>query len=345
LEEEKFMFAIRKLALAGLIGPALALPAQAQTTLTFSSWVPPTHHLTIWQQNWAADVEKATAGRVKFQSLPKAPAAPPGTFDAVRDGLMDLSYVTASYTPARHIMPLMAELPGAGATAEINSVAYSRIHWKHFHKLGEYNGVKLLAVWTHGPGQMFTKKTIKTLADFKNMKIRTGGGISEAVITALGGSPFFKPAPESYELLNSGVADGVFFPFESIVSFKLDKVIGQATVFPGGLYSSSFGFFMNQEKWNKLAKQDQDIIEKFGYEYAARSNGKSWDTADQVGISALKAAGANIVTADPAMRAEAQKRSAPIIDDWIAKASAKGINAKAILAEFHAELKRVEAGK
>ena len=91
-------------------------PAMAQAPLTFSSWVPPTHHLTIWQKNWAAEVEKATAGRVKFQELPKHPAAAPGTFDAVRDGLMDLSFVTASYTPARHILPLMAELPGAGAT-------------------------------------------------------------------------------------------------------------------------------------------------------------------------------------------------------------------------------------
>src|SRR5262245_15385306 len=103
-----------------LVFAALAVPAQAQTTLTFSSWVPPTHHLTIWQANWAAEAEKATGGRVKFTSLPKAPAAPPGTFDAVRDGLVDLSYVTASYTPARHILPLMAELPGAGETAEIN---------------------------------------------------------------------------------------------------------------------------------------------------------------------------------------------------------------------------------
>ena len=343
------MISFRKAATAAATGVALAaiapLPANAQTALTYSSWVPPTHHLTIWQANWAADVEKATGGRVKFQSLPKAPAAPPGTFDAVRDGLVDLSYVTASYTPARHIMPLMAELPGAGNTAEINSVAYSRIHWKYFHKLGEYKGVKLLAVWTHGPGQMFTKKQIKSLADFQNLKIRTGGGISAEVITALGGSPFFKPAPESYELLNSGVADGVFFPFESIVSFKLDKVIGQATVFPGGLYSSSFGFFMNEDKWNKIAKQDQAIIEKYSYEYAARSNGKSWDGADQVGQNALKAAGANIVIADAAMRAEAQKRSGPIIEDWIKKASAKGVNAKAILAEFHEELKKVAAGK
>jgi TRAP-type transport system periplasmic protein len=130
---------IMKKLVCSALAAAFTLPAHAQTTLTFSSWVPPTHHLTIWQANWAAEVEKATGGRVKFQQLPKHPSAPPGTFDAVRDGLMDLSYVTASYTPARHILPLMAELPGAGETAEINSVAYSRIHWKHFHKVGEYS--------------------------------------------------------------------------------------------------------------------------------------------------------------------------------------------------------------
>ena len=324
---------------------ALALPAQAQTTLTYSSWVPPTHHLTIWQANWAAEVEKATGGRVKFQSLPKAPSAAPGTFDAVRDGLVDLSYVTASYTPARHILPLMAELPGMADTAEVNSVAYSRIHWRHFQKVGEYKGVKLLAVWTHGPGQMFTKKPISSINDVKGLKIRTGGGIAEAVANAIGASAFVKPAPESYELLNSGVADGVFFPFESIGSFKLDSVIGQATVFPGGMYSSAFGFFMNEEKWNKLSKQDQAIIEKYSYEYAARSNGKSWDAADQKGIDSLKKANAKIVRADPAFVAAVQKRSAPIIDDWIKKASVKGVNAKGALEEFRAEIKKVSAEK
>jgi TRAP-type C4-dicarboxylate transport system substrate-binding protein len=338
---------MRHFACVAAAAAMLASPARAQTTLTYSSWVPPTHHLTIWQANWAQEVEKATGGRVKFQGLPKAPAAPPGTFDAVRDGLVDLSYVTASYTPARHILPLMPELPGAGNTAEINSVAYSRIHWKYFQKYGEYKGVKLLAVWTHGPGQMFTKKPMKSLAEFQGQKIRTGGGIAEQVANALGASAFVKPAPESYELLNSGVADGVFFPFESIVSFKLDKVIGQATVFPGGLYSSAFGFFMNEDKWNKIAKADQAIIEKHAYEYAARSNGQSWDRADKVGLDALKGAGANIMTATPEMQAEAKKRSGPIIEDWIKKAQAKhaGLDARKVLAEFHEELKKVAADK
>src|SRR5206468_1520470 len=169
-------------------------------------------------RGWATEAEKATSGRVKFTMLPKHPSAPPGTFDAVRDGLVDLSFVTASYTPARHILPLLPELPGSGDTALVNSVAYSRIHWKYFQKVGEYKGVKLLGVFTHGPGQMFTKKPVATIGDVQGLKIRTGGGVAESVAKALGASAFVKPAPESYELLSSGVADGVFFPLESIIS-------------------------------------------------------------------------------------------------------------------------------
>jgi len=340
------MSRMHQFALAGLVGAALALPAQAQTTLTMSSWVGPTHHLTsVVLAGWASDVEKATGGRVKFQMLPKHPSAPPGTFDAVRDGLMDLSYVTASYTPARHLMPLMPELPGMGDSAEVNSVAYSRIYWKHFHKVGEYHGVKLIGVFTHGPGQMFTKKPVRNIADIQGLKIRTGGGIAEAVANALGASAFVKPAPESYELLSSGVADGVFFPLESVISFKLDSVISQATLFPGGMYSSAFGFFMNQDKWAKLPKQDQDAIEKLGYEHLARFAGKSWDAADQKGLEGLKKANVPIVNADAALVAEVRKRSAPIIDDWIKKANAKGVDGAKVLAEFREELKKVAAGR
>ena len=329
----------------GVLVAVSSAPAQT-TTLTMSSWVSPQHHLTAnVLQGWANEVEKATGGRVKFTMLPKHPSAPPGTFDAVRDGLVGLSYVTASYTPARHILPLMAELPGAGDTALANSVAYSRIHWKYFQKVGEYKGVKLLGVFTHGPGQMFTKKPVNGIADVQGLKIRTGGGIAEQVAKALGASAFVKPAPESYELLSSGVADGVFFPLESIISFKLDTVLEQATLFPGGMYSSSFGFFMNEDKWNKLPKQDQEAIEKISGEPIARLAGKSWDEADAKGLEALKKSGVKIVQAGPAFVAEVKKRSAPIVDDWITKASAKGVDAAKILKEFHEELKKAAAGK
>jgi hypothetical protein len=51
------------------------------------------------------------------------------------------------------------------------------------------------------------------------------------------------------------------------------------------------------------------------------------------------------VTANSEMVAEVKKRSAPIIDDWVKKASAKGVDAARILTEFREELKKVAAGK
>ena len=141
------------------------------------------------------------------------------------------------------------------------------------------------------------------------------------------------------------MADGVFFPLESIISFKLDTVLEQATLFPGGMYSSSFGFFMNEDKWNKLPKQDQDAIEKLSGEHIARLAGKSWDDADAKGMEALKKSGVKIVQASPAFAAEVQKRSAPIVDAWIKKANAKGIDGAKVLAEFRAEVKKIAAGQ
>jgi TRAP-type C4-dicarboxylate transport system substrate-binding protein len=278
--------------------------------------------------------------------LPKAPMAAAGTFDGVRDGLVDVSYVTASYTPARHPLPLLAELPGSGGSAEVNSVAYNRIHWKYLQQANEYKGVKLLGVFTHGPGQMFSvKKPVNSVADLSGMKVRSGGGISEASAKALGASPLVKPAPESYELLSSGVADATFFPSESIKSFNLDKVVKHATYFPGGFYSSSFGFFMNEDKWNKLSKQDQDAITSVSGEALARLAGKAWDAADKVGIEALKAAGVVMVDANPAFVADVRKRTEPLINDWIKAANAKGIDGAKVYAEFHEELKKVAAGR
>jgi TRAP-type transport system periplasmic protein len=341
--------AARLLAAAALAEAAAIFsdPAAAQTTtLTMSSWVSPSHPLTKGVLAvWGEQVEKATNGRVKTQMLPKHPSAAPGTFDAVKDDLVDVSYVTASYTPARHVLPLLPELPGGGTTAEINSVAYSRIHWKYLQPVGEYKGVKLLGVFTHGPGQMFnTKRPINKVEDLAGMKIRSGGGISEEMARALGASAFVKPAPESYELLSSGVADGTFFPAESILSFKLSSVIKYATLFPGGFYSSAFGFFMNEDKWNKLSKQDQDAIWSVSGESLARVAGKAWDAADAAALEEMKRVGIQISEASPELSKGVQERAKTIEDKWVKDATAKGIDGAKVLAEFREEVKRLAAG-
>jgi TRAP-type transport system periplasmic protein len=334
-------------AIAALTVTAGAAIAQT-TTLTMSSWVPPSHGLTKdMLPQWAAEVEKATKGRVKLQMLAKHPSAPGGTFDAVKDGLVDVSFVTASYTPARHTMPLMPELPGGGATAEINSVAFSRVHFKHFEKVGEYKGVKLLGVFTHGPGQMFnSKRAITKVEDLAGMKIRSGGGISEEMARALGASAFVKPAPESYELLSTGVADGTFFPLESIQSFKLGGVIKHATLFPGGFYSSAFGFFMNEDKFAKLSKEDQDAITSVSGENISRIAGKVWDKYDALALEELKkTAGVTIQDASPELVKGVEEKAKDIVAKWIVAAKAKGVDGDMALADFKAEIKNVAAGK
>ncbi|MGA7986464.1 MAG: TRAP transporter substrate-binding protein [Burkholderiales bacterium] len=333
-----------RIALALAAAGALAQPAAAQTTLTMSSWVPPSHPLTsVFLVGWAKDAEKVTGGRVKFQMLPKAPVAPPGTFDAVHDDLVDLSYVTASYTPARFILTRMGELPGGGPTATINSLAYSKIHWKYFQQAGEYKGVHLLGVFSHGPGQIFnSRRAINSVEDLKGLKIRTGGGVADDMGKAFGASLIFKPAPQSYELLKEGVADGVFFPLESPKSFHLEKLIHYATIFPHGFYYSTFGFFMNEDKWNKLPQQDRAALEKISKDYVARAAGKMWDDADAQGLAAIKQADVKITYASPAFEKAMHDKAQPIIQEWIKQANAKGVDGAKALAEFHADVKQLE---
>ncbi len=324
-----------------------AVPARAETVLTMSSWVPAAHLMQkVVLEGFAADVERVTAGRVKFRLLPKAPAAPPGSFDAVRDGLTDMTMGVPGYQPARFILPAIAELPGSGATAEINSVALHRIHWRYLHQANEFKGVKLVGIFTHGPGQMFnTKKPIASLADLRAMKIRTGGGIAEQMARALGASAFVKPSTESYELLSTGVADAIFFPLESVTAFKLQGVVKYGTLFPGGFYGSVLTLFMSQEKFDKLPKEDRDAIDSIAGEAVARKAGQAWDAADTAALTAMKAAGVAIADASPALVAEVQAKTPEIEQAWIKAATTRGIDAAKVLAEFRAELKKVAAGQ
>ena len=332
-------------ALAGAL--ALAGAAQSQATLTISSWAPPNHHMTrITTMGWAADVERVTQGRVKFQMLAKHPSAPPGTFDAVRDGLVDVTFTPPSYTPARHIVTMLAELPGGGPTALINSVAFQRVDWRHLDKAGEFKGVKLLTIYTHGPGQMFNiKRPINALADLRGLKIRTGGGGAEKFAQALGIASFVKPAPESFELLSTGVADGVFFPIESVPAFKIENIVKYGTLLPGGFYSLTFAFVMNERKWSAIAKADQDAILAISGEPHARIAGKAWDDADRAAEDILKKAGVQLTQASPALIDEMKVHIAALQQEWVKAATAKGVDGAAALADFQAEIQKVAAEK
>jgi TRAP-type C4-dicarboxylate transport system substrate-binding protein len=322
---------------------ALSLPAavaDAQLVLNANAWVPPSHHLVSEiMMGFCKDAEAATQGRVKCNLLPKAVVAAPQTFDAVRDGLADISFMVPGYTPGRFVLTDAVEFPFLGETSEALSVAYQRVHDRMLAKIDEHKGVKILAVFTHGPGQIFnTKRPVTSLKDLEGMKIRVGGGMVNDVAKAIGTIPMLKPAPESYELLSQGVADGVFFPKEAPLAFKLVPLIKHVTYIPGGLYNVAFTLIMNEAKWNQISPADQAAINKLTGEPLARSSGKAWDRADARGEKAVRDANIPIVTASPQFVAEIRSRTAGLRQAWIEKAKAKGADGEAILKAVQAEL-------
>lgn len=326
------------------IAVAAAASASAQTVFTASTWVPPTHTLSVAQKDWCDALEKESTGRMKCNILPKAVSAPPGTFDAVRDGLADISFTVDGYTPGRFVFTQMAEFPFLGDNSMATSVAYQRVYNKHFAPLGEHRGVKVLGVFTHGPGIIFnSKKPVNSIADGASLKWRIGGGNINELTKLMGWNTTLKPATEAFELLSTGVMDGTLFPDESVASFKL-SMIKHATIMPGGLYNTSFVFMMNPAKYNALSAQDKAVVDKLSGEYAARLFGAGWDKVDDASINgAQKAQGVQRIKASDAFVAEVRSRQATLEDKWAAAAEGKGLkNAKEVLNEFRAEIAKIK---
>ncbi len=318
--------------------------ASAQTVLTASSWLPPTHTLSMAQKEWCDLVEQNSAGKVKCNILPRAVSAPPGTFDAVKNGLADISFSVQGYTPGRFIHTQMAELPFLGNYSEPISVAYNKVAMKYPQFAAEHSGMKVLAFFTHGPGIVFnTKRPIAKVDDLSGLKFRVGGGMVNEISKSLAMNVTLKPAPDSYELLSGGVMDGTLFPAESTESFRIDKIIKHATTFPGGLYNTSFAFVMNQGKYEKLSADEKKAVDAASGEVAARIFGRGWDKVDRRATGLMQANGVLITKADAKFVADVKAKTSSLETKWVADAEAKGLKGAAlVLTEFRAEIAKAE---
>src|SRR3546814_6710844 len=97
------MLKVRTLAIASFTTATLcAAAAHAETTLTLTSWEPPSHpHVTHCMEPWAQKVEEATNERVKNNILPKPIASPGATFDEIKNGVADIGYSVHGSMPGR----------------------------------------------------------------------------------------------------------------------------------------------------------------------------------------------------------------------------------------------------
>ena len=318
--------------------------AGAQTVFTVSSWLAPTHTASLAQKEWCDLLEKNTAGKMKCNFLPRGVTAAPGTYDAIKNGLADISYTVHGYTPGRFVYTQMAELPFLGNTSEPVAVAFNRVASKHPEFAAEHQGVKVLGFFTHGPGIVFnTKRPIAKVEDLSGLKFRVGGGMVNEISKTLGMNVTLKPAPDSYELLSGGVMDGTLFPAESTESFKIDKIIRHATTFPGGLYNTSFVAIMNQARYDKLSADEKKAIDAISGEHYARMFGRAWDKVDLRATALMQANGVHITRADAKFVADVKSKTSGLEAKWVSDAQAAGLkDAAKVLAEFRAEIAKQE---
>lgn len=218
-------------------------------------------------------VKQATAGQVEITPLPSGAIVPTkDVFEAVGRGLFEIAW---SF-PAYHI----GKVPVAG---HFNGMPFG---WENFEEtfvyLDRMGGRDIIqkAYAEQGlyslPGQpvsgvtVYSKKPIKTIDDFKGLKIRSTGVVAE-VFKKAGATPVFFPGEELYQALQTGVCDAAHWGsvsagwdmrFQEVTKFIIRPYFGNIT---------NCEIFVNLNTWNKLSADLKAIIEQAAYTNAVNS--------------------------------------------------------------------------
>jgi len=330
---------IRSLAsLAGLAAAALlAAPAAAQeVTLKFHHiWNPQAMASVNVIQPWCDKVAKESGGKMKCQVLPamSGGGTPPQLVDRVKDGVDDLVITLPGYTAGRFPAMEVFELPFMCNSAE----AGARAAWDYLQKYAqkEFPGTKILATWVHDEGYIHTRdRQVKTMADFKGLKMRAPTRQTNKLLAMLGASPVGMPLPAIPDAVSKGTIDGFLLPWEVMPSLKLHELVkydSETDPSRPALYSAVFIFAMNQAKYDSLSPELKKIIDDNSGAAFSQAIGKIWDNSQAVGRKAAQDHG-NVLYTIPATELDNWvKAAAPLYTGWVTDIEAKGMPAKQML--------------
>ncbi|WP_343802563.1 TRAP transporter substrate-binding protein [Marinobacterium maritimum] len=311
--------------------------AYSQTTLRVATWLPATssQNDVVWP-TWAKWVEEATEGRVKIE-LEYGSGHPKTMFGLVEDGVADVSFSVNGYLPGRFKLPAVVEIPGGVADPEALSVAIWRVYKQHFEQAHEFDGLKVLGKFVHGPGQLFTTFEVNDLSDLQNRKIRTGGGVVNELAKRLDVVPVFAPVTKVYEMMQQGVIDGVFLPAQELKYSRLSEVVTDVTLFPSGMYTTVFTIFMNPEVFEDLSEADQQAIMSVSGEKLSALAGRAWGASDAKGLDEAREMGVRIkqLTENDPLTLQFAERIKGMNEAWIESVADRPVDAAAALKDLH----------
>lgn len=141
-------------------------------------------------------------------------------------------------------------------------------------------------------------KEIKTLDDFKGLKIR-GTAAHEPLMTALGASIVSMPLGDIYDALERNVVDGAGSILTDIIDYSLQDVLKY--LIDPGIYTSDSSLLCAMGTWTKLAPIQQEALSKAAYDWEVDSKIHNTQINEEV-LKKITDAGMKIIKLEGEMR-------------------------------------------
>ena len=330
------LFCLASLAAVALALPGAVLAQDKPVEMKFGSWVPAQHALAkTGFEPWAKSVEAASGGSIKVALFPAQQLGKANDhYDMARDGIAEITYVNPGYQAGRFPIFSAGELPFLMSKPGPGSAALDA--WYRKYAATEMKDVKFCFAHLH-IGTLHSKQPITDPAQIKGMKIRSANGTVAQMMTLLGGTNVQVSAPEARDALEKGVADAITFPWNSIISFGIDKAVSFHTDMR--LYAAGFVWAINKPWYEKLSVNQKKIIDNHCNNEWATRVGTDWGAAEDAGEEKLaKTPGHTIVKLNAAQRDAWHKAVEPVTAQWIAAADKAGVPGKAALDDLKREL-------
>ena len=283
---------------------------------------------------WARKVEEATGGKVKLtlytgSTLMSARDVWQGT----KRGLADISLGFQGFYPGQFPLIESVSLPFMDITSAAQGTKVLNALYDEFPEIrAQYRGVKMLFLTTEDPYLLWTvKKPVRTLEDFKGMKLRVSGGPPTEMAKAMGATPVNIVTGEMYEALDKGLVEGAPMSSDLCGALNFWEITNYVTDAP--LYTTIFWWIMNQDTWDRLSPDIQEAIMSVSEQTGAAIVAAGKDKGMEVLQARIKKGGRDMEWIHvPESEVERwRQRCKGVWTQWVADMEAKGLPGQAVL--------------
>ena len=303
-------------ALAGFAGLS-----QAQTKWDLPAAYPATNFHTVNISQFAADIDKASGGKLKITvhanaSLFKAPeikrAVQGGQAQAGEILLANFSNEWPIY--AADGLPFLAD-------SYDEALKLYRVQKPLMEKKLAEQGMVLLYSVAWPPQGIYSKKPLNSAADLKGIKWRSYSPSTARIAELVGAQPVTVQAAEFSQALATGVVESTMTSGATGVDSKLFEHLKYYYDVQAWLPKNAV--IANRKAFEALDKPTQDALLKA----AAAAETRGWAESRKVNedtLATLKKNGMEVLPGSPQLRADMKKVGETILKEWLDKSGAEG---------------------